>query len=55
MDSVAERDRWKHEPIDPTDGGTHFWDAAYVVELGKFAKMRNTRQASHTVVFHGIG
>jgi hypothetical protein len=54
IDSVAERDRWKHEPIDPTDGGTHYWDAVYVVELRKFSQMRKTGQASHTVAFHGV-
>lgn len=54
FDSVAERDRWKREPIDLTDGGTHFWDAVYVVELRKFAKMKGTGHTSRTVVFHGV-
>jgi hypothetical protein len=52
--SVAERDRWKHEPIDAADGGTAFWDAVYVVELRKFATMKKTGHASHTVAFHGV-
>jgi len=46
-------DRWKHHAVEVTDGGDHFWDAVYVVELHRFTQMKKHVGPPRTVVFHG--
>jgi hypothetical protein len=53
--SAAEKDRWKREAVQVTDGGTHYWDAIYIIELHMFAKMRQDGGTTRTVAFHGRG
>jgi hypothetical protein len=53
LDDVVLRSLWMREPIDASDGGSGYWDAAYVVELHQFMKMKQDGKPARTVAFHG--
>jgi len=46
---------WAHKPVDASDGRASFWDAVYIVERHRFAKMRRNGDAvRHSVIIQGV-
>lgn len=46
---------WTHKPVDANDRIASFWDAVYIVERHRFARMRRNRDAArHSVILQGV-
>jgi hypothetical protein len=50
----ADADGWRHAAVEVSDGGSSYWDAIYIVELHRFAKMKTQERRALTVAFHGV-
>jgi hypothetical protein len=45
---------WTRKPVDASEGADSFWDAVYVVERHRFAKLKRAGDAARrTVIFQG--